>query len=699
MHRNVTLMIRCAMTAAMCAIFLTACASQEPSEENPSETEETVIGISEDNKTEIGEETGFQDAGETDEVMYTVSDSEDTGGDSVIDLPEQSYLAYANAVMRADGEGEVIFEDKLTLSTYWDGDESEAAANEERSILWALDGGIITVGELNATSTSSTNFEKLSRLNGLSDINTDISSEWGVNAMLLATDGGTVTVGADDDAENSFYANGDGTAGAYAGGTGTRAETAEAPALTGTVSIKNADFIMDGWNNHVADAAYGGYISLQNINAATGILGSYSIGRSSVLFAAYGNGTIDADTLNISTYGNNSNGAYVSDDGTITIKNSVLTAPMGSGLMMDEGGTLNVTDTAVSGQTGLRIRGGISEDKVSVFNNVVFTAGRDLTGYVTGEKALAAVRAWERVSGDTALASDLMGDPEMTLHGLCEEYGIGEDESTAFIEELSAISGIPYSPRTFLRNSVMDNTFYDYDNGCYLTDTDYSDVPYLAVGAGTGGYVSSALGFESADVSLEFDGCTFVNNNADDYAYAVASETGSAPVVRFNSSNVSGIIWNEGYVRRMEDGKISYFSSSLDVTFDDSNFTGSFADGSNGLWEVDIPVESEEVFSTADANDGDAENDEAADKYITVLNGNYYEAKGNWGITALFLGESVWTVDHDSYLGTLVIGPDAVIEAPAGYRILMTVEGQETQIAPGTYTGEVVLKVIPDEEN
>jgi hypothetical protein len=116
-------------------------------------------------------------------------------------------------------------------------------------------------------------------------------------------------------------------------------------------------------------------------------------------------------------------------------------------------------------------------------------------------------------------------------------------------------------------------------------------------------------------------------------------------------------------------------SSSLTVTFDNSDFTGSFADGSNGLWNVS-------GLSYTNAN-----NEE------TSLNGNYYGAAANWGSSAAFSGDSVWTVTNDSYLGSLTIADNAKITGADGADVVMYVNGEETEIKTGEYSGEIVIKV------
>lgn len=50
-----------------------------------------------------------------------------------------------------------------------------------------------------------------------------------------------------------------------------------------------------------------------------------------------------------------------------------------------------------------------------------------------------------------------------------------------------------------------------------------------------------------------------------------------------------------------------------------------------------------------------------------------------------------WVVDKTTYLSRLTIAKDAHVSAPQGQEITLTVNGIETGINPGTYTGDVVL--------
>ena len=610
------------------------------------------------------------------ETTTISSSNENLDGLSARDTLNPNYLSFANAVVKASGEGNEVHEDSLIASTSDDGNKVEADSNEERSIIWASDYASVSVDHVEGTSTSKANWAKMSYVNSLSAYNVEIAMEWGMNALLYATNGGSVTAGSLDGETSVFTANGDGANGVIAGGSGSKAGTADAPSDTANVKVYNAEFNLEGWNNHVADCVYGGYAYLEKVKSTTGKKGSYSVGQASAVANDFGNGVVDVVDFDTTVYGNRSAGGYVIGGGVITAKNSSFTSIVDSALVIASGGTYKVSDSKLTGMIGIRNRGGINMDSTSTFDNVSVTVNRDFSDYVTGDTAKKAVEAWQKASGDTKLIHYMMSDADMTIGQLCDNYDISEADKKTLLSTLSELAGESYTDDTPLRNSVLDNTYYNYSAGQYTGDTDYSDVPYLTVGSAYGGLVSSVMEFESAGENLEFTGSTFTNNNGEDYDYLIASEAGSAPVINFTDSTASGIIWNEGDVNRVVEGMSEDRSSSLTVNFDSTDFEGSFADGSNGLWEVD------ELSYT----NGNGEE--------SSLNGNYYGAESNYGITASFSGDSKWTVTHDSYLGSLTISDNASIEAPDGYELKMTVDGKETKIENGTYTGKVIITLV-----
>jgi hypothetical protein len=66
----------------------------------------------------------------------------------------------------------------------------------------------------------------------------------------------------------------------------------------------------------------------------------------------------------------------------------------------------------------------------------------------------------------------------------------------------------------------------------------------------------------------------------------------------------------------------------------------------------------------------------------------------NNGVILYFDKNSVWTVTGTSYLTSLTVAKGAVIKAPEGKTVTMTVDGVKKAIAPGTYIGKIVIMVV-----
>jgi hypothetical protein len=66
-----------------------------------------------------------------------------------------------------------------------------------------------------------------------------------------------------------------------------------------------------------------------------------------------------------------------------------------------------------------------------------------------------------------------------------------------------------------------------------------------------------------------------------------------------------------------------------------------------------------------------------------------------YGLKVSVDGDSQWTVDQTSYLTELKVADGAMIGAPTGFSMTMKVDGVETPIKAGAYTGKIVLLVAP----
>jgi len=71
----------------------------------------------------------------------------------------------------------------------------------------------------------------------------------------------------------------------------------------------------------------------------------------------------------------------------------------------------------------------------------------------------------------------------------------------------------------------------------------------------------------------------------------------------------------------------------------------------------------------------------------------YCATNDPFGVTVELDGTSTWIVDKTSYLTNLNIAEGAVVKAPEGYTLTMTIGGAKKAIAPGVYKGKIVLAV------
>lgn len=172
--------------------------------------------------------------------------NENLNGLKARDTMNPVYLSFANGVVEATGEENSLNIKKLEANTSKTGNKIESLTNEERSILWASDYGNIKVEELQGVSTSKGNWAKMSYEAGLTSYNVEIVMEWGMNALLYATNGGIIEVGNLGGKTSSLYANGDGANGIIAGGTGNKVTENNESLETSKVYLYNTNLNLEG---------------------------------------------------------------------------------------------------------------------------------------------------------------------------------------------------------------------------------------------------------------------------------------------------------------------------------------------------------------------------------------------------------------------------------------------------------------------
>lgn len=547
----------------------------------------------------------------------------------------------------------------------------------EASMVYAKNKGVVTLGAFNFEHLSRSEWTKIAFERQTDGASTEVSMQYGPNAIFYAM-GGSIYAG-DDNVRSYVFAAGDNANGIFAGTTG-GVRTAEDADPTSTVKVKNTDFRLWGWNNHVADTVYGGYVYLENVNGVTGIPGRSAVGQSTPLANDFGSGVVEAYNCKFQAWAARSAGIYAIGNGKIVVEDSLVDTYQ-SGALVSSGGQFWVRDTKAHGPMAVRVRGGgTSNYDLFIENSELITEMR-LEGtsidVITGEPVDYAFYGTHNMT-EEELAT-------YTKNTMVGKVNVGQ-----YFWEMSdtdsVLAGTEYSDKEpYMAGTMYDNLLYNYSTceyeigGKYQYMGDYVSVPYLTPGV-FNGMVGSVITYDNETQHMVATNNTYINKNAENYGdaynYLLSAENGGGAIVDFvdHDETLTGLIWNQG-VKTTETKTTRKGTSSIQVNFHNSDFTGSFADGYNGLWEG--PVE----YTDCKGNK-------------TKLNGNFWCAEGNWGIKAGFDADSVWTVTHDSYLGELTLLDANSIKAPAGKTLVMYVNGVKTEIRAGTYSGQVVILVV-----
>lgn len=661
-----------------------------------------------------------------DQNAVIISDNELLNGKDTASSLEGKYLAFANGVIESFGVKNIITYNTLSIgdtgdSTYEaDGktknaDAVDASINRERSILWADDYSQINVDYLNASSSSYANWAKETYEAGDSTYNYEVNMQFGIGAGLYATNGGQITVGDLDGKTSRFSTYGDTGNGAIAIGGGTETGNENAPFSSSSVTILNTIINAQGWNSHIVDCIYGGYAYLEDVTGTTGVEGSY-LGQSSALANDFGAGVIEVVDSEFTTYGNGSAGAYVigENSGYIKATDTIFTSLLDSGLCT-AGGTFEIYGGQVSGIIALRARASGASSTLSGVKLIKADVETNYSGYVTGNAAYEAAAAWQTASGDESmpgpeLSNQLVGIENVTLGEICDAYDISEEARTEMYNTFDQISDTygyesGYSDDTLWRTSLLDSDIYGHPvagTGKLISaGTDYSDIPYMNNGVGAEGLqTSSIIEFQSANLEFNLVDCDVeYESDTDDFNYLIVSESGSSAITNFTDcDNLNGIIWNQGTGAAIDNnGGVNQDNNStggaagdsaadaeetfINVNFDNSTFTGNFADGYYGLWNVDGLSYTDNIGCE------------------TSINGNYYAKSANWGITADFLNGSVWNVEGNSYIGSLTIDNTSSIRPADGAQIAIYTDVTDISdlgepadsLESGTYENVIII--------
>jgi hypothetical protein len=129
---------------------------------------------------------------------------------------------------------------------------------------------------------------------------------------------------------------------------------------------------------------------------------------------------------------------------------------------------------------------------------------------------------------------------------------------------------------------------------------------------------------------------------------------------------------------------------NMALRFVNSNITGviSASNATHILPHIENPIGWDERTGLAYPNKGHTEDY----KYLGMVTNTPSPAVNN-GVIVSLNPDSRWTLTDTCYLTRLAIEEGSVVTGLGGAKVAMTVDGVKTTIAPGTYSGDIVLSI------
>ncbi|MCD7844550.1 MAG: hypothetical protein LUG57_01570 [Oscillospiraceae bacterium] len=583
--------------------------------------------------------TATSDTAETATYLYTGAVS---GTDGTLAYADGSLNTYEPVVIDS------IELDEMGLLYYADGTTEYANG---QAVAYATNGGQLTVRYAYVENGYSVvNGGILGALEAGS-IFWGISQESGYNAVIFATNGGTVIFGESDGERSYVRSSGHIANGVFATGTGIYSmEDKETTAGTAEVYVYNTDIWVGGWNGHVTDATRGGFIYLENVEGYSGYPGSM-LGNGSGLTTDTGDGMVIAVDSHIEVFGMGSGGMYIiGTNSTGVAIRCTIRSWLDAGAVSASGGHIIIEDSSVTGRSGFRNRGGATG--ISSISGSTVTASNAYSGTVTlfegreYETTIEFTYNWDFTEEEQeTYISNVVGDELLSIFEMSLPHSIYRNTA-----ENSAL--------TALYDNLYCGAGGNGYNGIWSYNAAFAS-PYCWSTGESASYVT-VFEFESSSITLDLTDNTYevenIYNDADgddvvkDFDFLVVSEFGSSPTLNFidHSEAVTGIIYNEGYTTtHLNMGMPTSDESALTVNFQNTDFIGTFCDGDLGFWETDATYEN-------------------VNGEETNLNGNYFCATPNGQGVYTFDEDSTWYVWSDSYVGTLTLADESCVESYDG---------------------------------
>lgn len=248
--------------------------------------------------------------------------------------------------------------------------QTYSATSADQSAIYVLNSGHLTLTNCTVVKTGDAS-------------NVNNSSQYGVNAGILAASAGAVTI-----AGGSVTTSASGGNGLFATGSGT------------SIGMSSGTITTAGQLAHGVDVTYGGSINLTNVNITT------SGASSSALATDFGGGTVTVTggTITASNTTPNSHSAAIYSTGSITVSGATVTSQGDCGGVIDGANSITLTNTALTGAVeGIKAWRTAPGSGTATINmnggSLTATAGDGF--YVAGTTAAITVRGGATISAST----------------------------------------------------------------------------------------------------------------------------------------------------------------------------------------------------------------------------------------------------------------------------------------------------------
>jgi hypothetical protein len=218
---------------------------------------------------------------------------------------------------------------------------------------------------------------------------------------------------------------------------------------------------------------------------------------------------------------------------------------------------------------------------------------------------------------------------------------------------------------------------------------------------GTGGGTliidgGSVLTSKSTAIEIKARGTNIVIDNAEIHpgnGVLIQTMENDDPIMKNMPPPPSGVPGDAGGGRPPH----PIFSGDVVAKFKDARLSGDVVHAMKGHGNLNLSLEHASVvgaitIATAVPSSGQ-EPTRATYRTIGEVSNTFGPSTDQYGLTLSLDQTSRWVVTKTSYLTSLTLAAGAAIDAPSGMNVTLTVDGVDTVIRPGSYSGKLVLRV------